>query len=101
MLLKLMDGITQFRQVLDALGRRFAMPIFAAGLAGPHRAMLAAAAAGHTGKPIFFITPDEVSAVRAAEDLNRLLGEGAALAYPERDYNFRSAEGASAEYEHQ
>ncbi len=101
MLLKLMDGCTQFRQVLEALGRRFAMPVFAAGLAGTHRAMLACAVAERTGKPVLFITPDEASAVRTAEDINQFLGEGAALVYPARDFNFRSAEGASAEYEHQ
>ncbi|HNW04653.1 MAG TPA: transcription-repair coupling factor [Oscillospiraceae bacterium] len=101
MLLKLMDGCAQFRQVLEALGRRFAMPIFAAGLSGAHRAMLACAVAERAGRPILFITPDEASAIRAAEDMNQFLGEGAALFYPARDFNFRSAEGASAEYEHQ
>lgn len=41
MLLELLDGVPQFRQVLSALGRSFSAPVYAAGLTGAQRAMLA------------------------------------------------------------
>ena len=41
MLLELLDGVPQFRQVLSALGRSFSAPVYAAGLTGAQRALLA------------------------------------------------------------
>ena len=94
-----MDSVPQFRQVLSALGRSFAMPIFAAGVTGAERAMLGAGIANSYKKPVLIITPDEASATRLAEDIAQLCSADSVALYPIRDLRFRSAEGASAEYE--
>ena len=94
-----MDSVPQFRQVLSALGRSFAMPIFAAGVTGAERAMLGAGIANSYKKPVLIITPDEASATRLAEDIAQLSSENEVALYPIRDLRFRCAEGASAEYE--
>ncbi|MBQ6699050.1 MAG: transcription-repair coupling factor, partial [Oscillospiraceae bacterium] len=99
MLLNFMENVPQFRQVLSALGRSFAMPVFAAGLNGAERAMLAFGIAEKQSRPVLIITPEEASATRLAEDIGRLCGENCVSLYPIRDLRFRSAEGASAEYE--
>ena len=99
MLLNFMENVPQFRQVLSALGRSFAMPVFAAGLNGAERAMLAFGIAEKQSRPVLIITPEEASATRLAEDIGRLCGENCVSLYPIRDLRFRSAESASAEYE--
>ena len=101
MLLNLMDSCPQFRQVLTALGRSFSAPVYAAGLTGAQRAMLAYALWQRAEKPVLLITPDEASAAKLSEDLNQLAGAENVAFYPTRDFQFRSTEGASAEYEQQ
>ena len=76
------------------------MPLYAAGLSGVHKALLAAAAAEKTGRPVLVITPDEASATRIAEDMAQLLGSEAVALLPARDLALRSVEGASREFEH-
>ncbi len=99
MLLELFEGVPQFRQVLSALGRSFSAPVYAAGLTGAQRAMLSAAISKEQNRPVLLLTPDEPSAARMYEDVVQLCdGEGCAL-YPAKDFRFRSAEGASNEYE--
>ena len=99
MLLELFEGVPQFRQVLSALGRSFSAPVYAAGLTGAQRAMLSTAISKKQNRPVLLLTPDEPSAARMYEDVVQLCGgEGCAL-YPAKDFRFRSAEGASNEYE--
>ena len=72
MLLKFLESVPQFRQVVDALGRSFAMPVFAAGVSGAERALLAFGISEKYGKPVLIITPDEASATRLSEDIAQL-----------------------------
>ena len=99
MLLKFLESVPQFRQVVDALGRSFAMPVFAAGVSGAERALLAFGISEKYGKPVLIITPDEASATRLSEDIAQLCPADSVALYPIRDLRFRSAEGSSAEYE--
>ena len=99
MLQSFLEGVPQFRQVLSALGRSFSMPVFAAGISGAERAMLAFGVAEKSKKPVLIITPDEPSATRLSEDIAQLCSADEVALYPIRDLRFRSAEGASSEYE--
>ncbi len=101
MLLDLMDSCPQFRQVFSALGRSFSMPIYAAGLTGTQRAMLTYFLWVRSKKPTVLVAPDEASATKLAEDLTQLAGAENVSLYPAKDFQFRSTEGASAEYEQQ
>ena len=99
MLLELLDGVPQFRQVLSALGRSFSAPVYAAGLTGAQRAMLAYGISQRKKQPVLLITPDEPTAAKMYEDIFQLCsGERCAL-YPAKDFRFRGAEGASNDYE--
>ena len=64
MLLELLDGVPQFRQVLSALGRSFSAPVYAAGLTGAQRAMLAYGISRRKNSPVLLITPDEPTAAK-------------------------------------
>ncbi|MBR2041531.1 MAG: transcription-repair coupling factor [Oscillospiraceae bacterium] len=99
MLQNFMEIVPQFRQVCDAIGKSFSMPVFAAGLSGAERALLAAGIYKKLGKPVLIITPDEASATKLSEDIAQLCSADSVALYPIRDLRFRSAEGSSAEYE--
>lgn len=99
MLQSFIESVPQFRQVLDALGRSFAMPIFATGISGSERAMLISGIENKSGKPVLVITPDEASATKLSEDIAGLISPEKVALYPIRDLRFRSAESSSAEYE--
>ena len=99
MLQNFLDSVPQFRQVLNALGRSFDMPIFAAGISGAERAMLVSGIEKRGGKPVLVITPDEASATKLSEDIAQLCDPSAVALYPIRDLRFRMAESSSAEYE--
>ena len=71
-------------------------PMLATGLSQIHKVHLIYALAGG-GRLV--ITPDEPSAVRMAEDLNRFFEEERAVVYPSREFSFREVEGVSREYE--
>ena len=77
------------------------MPIYAAGLTGAQRAMLTYALWQRAEKQTVLIAPDEASATKLAEDLAQLAGAENVSFYPAKDFQFRSTEGASAEYEQQ
>ena len=100
MLLSLLDDSARFKQVLSALGRRVDMPLYAAGLSGVHKALLAAATAEKTGRSVLIVTPDEASATRIAEDMAQVMGADRVALLPARDLALRSVEGASREFEH-
>ena len=99
MLQNFLDIVPQFRQVCDAIGHSFSMPVFAAGLSGAERAMLISGLNKKLEKPVLVITPDEASATRLSEDIAQLCSAESVALYPIRDLRFRSAEGSSAEYE--
>ena len=99
MLQNFFDSVPQFRQVLNALGRSFDMPIFAAGVSGAERAMLISGIEKRGKKPVLVITPDEASATKLSEDIESICEPGAVALYPIRDLRFRMAESSSAEYE--
>lgn len=99
MLQTFMDSVPQFRQVLDALGRSFAVPVFATGISGAERAMLISGIENKSGKSVLVITPDEASATKLSEDIASLSSPEKVALYPIRDLRFRSAESSSAEYE--
>ncbi len=99
MLFNFIQSLPQFNQVASALGKSFAQPIFAAGLAGAERAVLAYSLYKETGKNVLLITPEESAAFKMAEDIAELGGSDCVAVYPIRDLRFRSAEGSSAEYE--
>lgn len=99
MLLKLLDGVPQFRQVLSSLGRSFSAPVYAAGISGAQRALLAFGIAQKTQNPVLLITPDEPSAAKMYDDILQLCGGSGCALYPAKDFRFRNAESASNEYE--
>ena len=85
MLQNFLDSVPQFRQVLNALGRSFDMPVFAAGVSGAERAMLISGIEKRGKKPVLVITPDEASATKLSEDISSLCEPGAVALYPIRD----------------
>ncbi len=99
MLLNFLETVPQFNQVCEAVGKSFAQPVFAAGLSGAERAMLACGLCSRTKKPVLVITAEEAQAVKLAEDIASIAGGDSVAVYPIRDLRFRSAESSSAEYE--
>ena len=76
-------------------------PVMVTGVSGIHQAHFAAALALETGKKILLLTPQEAEAQRMKEDLCRLAGAEIARVYPAREWNLRSVQTASREYEQQ
>ncbi|MGI6248087.1 MAG: transcription-repair coupling factor [Acutalibacteraceae bacterium] len=74
------------------------LPMGVLGLSHIHKAHLIAALTKDTARNALVITPDESQALRLVRDLNAMGAE--AVLYPARDFNFRSSEGQSREYEH-
>lgn len=60
------------------------------GMAEGEKPFFAAALAHRTGKPVLLVSPTELVAQRQAQDINRLLGNGAAM-LPTRDVQFSRA----------
>jgi hypothetical protein len=89
MLQNFLDSVSQFRQVLSALGRSFDMPIFAAGVSGSERAMLISGIEKRHGKPVLVITPDEASATKLSEDIAQLCEPSAVSKTGYCDFIFR------------
>ncbi len=99
MLLNFLESLPQFNQVVSAIGKSFAQPVFAAGLSGSERALLACGIFEKTGKSVLVIVPEESMAYKVSEDIVSVLGKDSVAVYPIRDLRFRSAEGSSSEYE--
>ena len=68
----------------------------ACGLDDAQKLHLTVAAARKLGRPLLFVTSNEVAAQRVREDLNALLGGGAAL-LPARDISFLRTAASSRE----
>ena len=74
------------------------LPIVCTGLSLIHKAIVAAAVRGHTGKRVVLITHDEASAAELCGDINALGLK--CLNFPARDLCIGDLSGYSKEYEH-
>lgn len=86
----------EYEKLAHALSGPGACALF--GLPGAGRALVYAALARRTGRPLCLVTPGEAEATRFAADLNTL-GVAAAV-FPARDYVLRPIEGTAREYEY-
>ena len=89
------ERLPEFAEIREKLARGEG-PLLATGLSQIHKVHAAWALADG---PRLVITPDEPSATRMAEDMNRFFGEERAVVFPSREFAFREVEGASREYE--
>ena len=89
------ERLPEFAEIREKLARGEG-PLLATGLSQIHKVHAAWALADG---PRLVITPDEPSATRMAEDMNRFFGEERAVVFPAREFAFREAEGASREAE--
>ena len=71
-----LEATSEFGALTDALSRPGAA--LACGLDDAQKLHLTVAAARKLGRPLLFVTSNEVAAQRVREDLNALLGGGAA-----------------------
>lgn len=101
MLKSFIENAPQYRQVFQALGQQMTMPCYAAGLSGVQQGLLAYALCENRKRPVLFLTPDDASASKMAEDLINIAGRDKVVLFPSRDFQFRSLEGSSSEYEQQ
>ena len=76
-------------------------PVMVTGVSGIHQAHFAAALALEWGRKILLLTPQESEAQRIKEDICRFAGADIAQVYPAREWNLRSVQTASREYEQQ
>ena len=76
-------------------------PVMVTGVGGIHQAHFAAALALEWGRKILLLTPQESEAQRIKEDICRFAGADIAQVYPAREWNLRSVQTASREYEQQ
>ncbi|MCM1164613.1 MAG: transcription-repair coupling factor [Lachnospiraceae bacterium] len=75
------------------------LPALVTGVSHIHKAHFIAAL-GDSGVPTVVVAESEGEAQKLCTDINAMLGETAALLYPEKDFSFADAEAASREYEH-
>ena len=75
------------------------LPFGIIGLSSVHKAHFISSFCQDTGKKGLIICRDEASATKLCEDLNVFSSD--ALVYPARDFNFRSDDACSREYEQQ
>ncbi len=95
-----LQALPAFGEILKALesGRT---PLYLQGLAAIHKAHWLYALTAATGRGALVLCPDEGTATRMAEDLNRMAGEERALLFPEREFIYHAMESVSREYEQQ
>lgn len=96
-LLNVLLKIPEFKQMCESL-ERGASPVAAGGLNSVHMAQAAAALSETTGRPLFVLCPDDLSASRIASDCAAFLGDAAVL--PPREWGFHGALATSHEWEH-
>ncbi len=97
---KLLDAIgklSEYRVLVEAL-ERGESPVAAGGLGTVHKALVAAALARDTGRPLFLVCPDDEDAKNVAADCASLLGEAVVL--PPREFDFAGVEASSREWSH-
>ncbi|MCH5204848.1 MAG: transcription-repair coupling factor [Oscillospiraceae bacterium] len=77
------------------------LPALVTGVSHIHKALFISALLKRTDLlPVLIVTESESDAVKLLSDINMMLGENAALLYPEKDLNITGADAASLEYEH-
>jgi transcription-repair coupling factor (superfamily II helicase) len=96
-LLRELMALPQLRELIAAV-ENGGCPALLTGLGSVHRAQIAAAAAGATGRPLLMICADERECARQAADLHLLTGRDVTV-LPRREWQLRSA-AASREWEH-
>ena len=89
-----LEALREFGALADALSSPGAT--LACGLDDAQKLHLVAAAAQKLGRPLLYVSSNEVAAQRVCEDLNALLGGGAAL-LPARDISFVRTAASSRE----
>ena len=89
--------LASFRELQTCIEKHIS-PVSLTGVSNLHKAQLLAALAG--GEPMLVVTEDEASSKRLCEDINRMLGQSAAFAYPSKEPVLTEVEGFSREYEH-
>ena len=92
----LFEQTQEYKALASSLQGHGASALF--GLPAAGRALVYAALAAQTGRPLCLVTPGEAEATRFAADLNTL-GVAAAV-FPARDYLLRPIEGTAREYEY-
>ena len=92
----LLERTQEYQALASSLQGHGASALF--GLPTSGRALVYAALAAQTGRPLCLVTPGEAEATRFAADLNTL-GVTAAV-FPARDYLLRPIEGTAREYEY-
>ena len=92
----LLEQTQEYKALASSLQGHGASALF--GLPASGRALVYAALAAQTGRPLCLVTPGEAEATRFAADLNTL-GVTAAV-FPARDYLLRPIEGTAREYEY-
>ena len=92
----LLKQTAEYEKILASLHTPGAAALFGISAAG--RALLYAALAKETGRPLCIVTPGEAEATRFAADLSTLGAEAAV--FPPRDFVLRPIEGTGREYEY-
>lgn len=92
----LFEQTQEYKALASSLQGHGASALF--GLPAAGRALVYAALAAQTGRPLCLVTPGEAEATRFAADLNTL-GVASAV-FPARDYLLRPIEGTAREYEY-
>ena len=94
------DRLPEYQQLKSDLQQN-KTPVMVTGVSGIHQAHFAAALALEWGRKILLLTPQESEAQRIKEDICRFAGADIAQVYPAREWNLRSVQTASREYEQQ
>ena len=82
------SALPEWKQLLGAA--RGATCVALQGMCEGERPFFAAALAYRTGRPVLLVSPAELVAQKQAQDINRLIGSGAAM-LPTRDVQFSRA----------
>ena len=97
-LLQTLLQLSEVKELTDFL-RQKPSPALVTGVAGVHRAQIAAAAAHATGRPLLMLCADERECLRMAGDLEALLHTAVAV-LPEREPEFKPMAAASRQWEY-
>jgi transcription-repair coupling factor (superfamily II helicase) len=98
-LLEALNGLREFEDLVEAIGKVYC-PAAAGGLSAIHKAHVAAALSGRTGRPLFVLCPDELEARKIAADMGSFLGAEVPV-LPSREFVFHTTEAVSREWERQ
>lgn len=88
-----------FCKLLECVSKK-QTPCDITGLSAIHKAHFLHAFTAITGKKAVLITPDEASASKCCRDIHAMSGTTSALLFESREFNFRSMDAFSSEYQH-